>query len=154
MVWTCKSRNHHYSCRSGWTNRQAMSNIKDNLALSLPKTQERMLMRSMPASIAFVEDKLARRQQGLGWQMPMHHDMHPHINRCQKLMEVYRQCLIRSWPWSQDNIPKSLKMKLLCKYQWGSFLDNQDDCRITYKRRRTTLYQVVRQSRRNLSSHP
>ena len=81
----------------------------------------------MPASITFIEDKLTRRQQGLGWQMPLHHDMHPRINRRNKSMEVSRWCLVWPRPWSQDNIPMSLKMKLLCKYQWGSFLDNQDN---------------------------
>jgi len=47
-VWyepTNPKPNHHYSCGSRWTNRRAMSNIKDNLAMSLPKTQARMPMR-------------------------------------------------------------------------------------------------------------
>ena len=79
--------------------------------------------------------------------------MHPRIIRRQKSMEVCRWCLIRLRPRSRDNIPKLLKMKLLCKYQWGSFLDNQDGWRIAYKRRRTTLRHVARQSRRNLSLH-
>jgi hypothetical protein len=61
-----------------------------------------------------------------------------------------------SWrlrPRSWDNILKSLKMKLLCKYQWGSFHDNQDGWCIAYKQRSTTFHHVVRQSRRNLSLH-
>jgi hypothetical protein len=56
------------------------------------------------------------------------------------------------WPQSRDNIPKLSKMKLLCKYQWGSFLDNQDSWHIAYKHR-ITLHYAARQSRRNLSLH-
>ena len=137
-----------------------MSNIKDNLALSLPKTQARMLMRSRVQPTLFLpkyayfhhfrKDHLARRQQGLGSQMPLHHGMYPRINRCHQSMVVCRQCLMESW--AQEVIPKPLEMKLSCKYQWGSFFDHQDGWRIANKQRRTTLH-TVGQSRRNLSLH-
>jgi hypothetical protein len=65
------------------------------------------------------------------------------------LSTVSWKTMTTSW----DNTPKSLKMKLLCKYQWGSFLDNQDGWHISYKQRSITFHHVVRQSRRNLSLH-
>ena len=48
-------------------------------------------------------------------------------------------------------------MKLLYKYQWGSFFDHQDGWRTANKQRRTTLRHAIkrqRPSRRNLSLHP
>jgi hypothetical protein len=41
-------------------------------------------------------------------------------------------------------------MKLLCKYQESSFLDNQDGWRIAYKQRSTTSRHAVRQKREEL----
>ena len=66
----------------------------------------------------------------------LHLGIHSHANRRQKSMEVYRWCLMKSW--AQEDVPKTLEMKLSCKYQWGSFFDHLDGRRITNKQRRTS----------------
>ena len=76
----------------------------DNLALSFPKTQAWMLMRSrMQPTLYFPEyicshhlrrHGFTHRQQGQDNKMPLHHGVHSYANRYHQSMVHYRLCLM------------------------------------------------------------
>ena len=161
LVWTYQTTTIAVEVNEQIDRLRATSN--DNLALSFPKTQAWMLMRSRIQLTLYYPEyvcshhlrrhRFTHRQQEPGqWDATTSW----RAISCQ-------QNVINQWwsidgvlwnheqPWAQEDIPKSSEMKLSCKFQWGSFLDYQDGWRITNKQRRRTLCHAVRQSRRNLS---
>ena len=141
---------------------------KDNVALSFPKTQPWMLMRSMmQPTLYYLEyvcsnnlrrHRFTRRQQEPGqWDTTTSWRA---ISCQQNVINQWWSIDGVSWnheqPWAQEDIPKSSEMKLSCKFQRGSFPDYEDDWRITNKQRRRTLHHAIRgqrQPRMNLSLH-
>jgi hypothetical protein len=90
-----------------------MSNIKDNLALSLPKTQARVLMKSrmwptlyQPRICLFPSSlKRPARTSAIRINTTRCHDMHPRINQHHQPMVDCLRCLVR--PWTIMNTRKS-----------------------------------------------
>ena len=160
LVWTYQTTTTAVEVDEQIDRLRATSN--DNLALSFPKTQAWMLMRSrMQPTLYYPEyicshhlqrHQFTHRQQELGQRDAT--TSWCAISCQQNVINQWWSVDGVSWnheqPWAQEDIPKSSKMKLSCKYQWGSFFDHQDDRRIVNKQR-TTFCHAVRQSSRNLS---